>query len=362
MKKIIAVILIIASLVLGVSACKKADTEPEQTEATTEAVTEAVTEPETEAETYLPGTGTDLVEPDPEYWTKVTNAMAQAQEMLSRDYVGDGEYADVMAVLNDLLESAGRTPVTSLWSEDQRMVLVLAVNAAKDIEGYENLEIRFTVEAIEGLLNRFYYVTDAEAIDALAAINAQFASLNMKQFTIANSVPRYIEIGSEIFEVVNGVDYGKLFLPDDVADFTGVTTLKAVLLTRSGIIFTVEKTVTLYARAENAEMILPSVDEGDAVWDGIVNVEADATLKVKLNQSSYEEEGKTVYFKEGETIQTYAWSSDKPNIATVSVADGVCTVTGVAEGTAKISVTVTTDKGNSYTASYEVTVVAPEAP
>ena len=379
-----------------------------ETEATTEAVTEAVTEPETEAETYLPGTGTDLVEPDPEYWTKVTNAMAQAQDMLSRDYVGDGEYADVMAVLNDLLESAGRTPVTSLWTEDQRMVLVLAVNAAKDIEGYENLEIRFTVEAIEGLLNRFYYVTDAEAIDALNAINTQFASLNMKQFTIANSVPRYIAVGSEIFEVVNGVDYGKLFLPDDVADITGVTTLKAVLLTRSGIIFTVEKSVTVYAPADNTEILLPNtapaggemiytefevetdaegnevLDEdgnpvtvpvGDPIWNGAMSIGASADLKVKLNQSYYEvevqaeepaegedpadPETQQVFYTTGEKISTYSWSSGNSNVATVSVSDGVCTVKAVAAGRVTISVTVTTDMGNSYTTSYTITVTNP---
>lgn len=46
MKKIMAVILIIACLVLGVSACKKADAEPEQTEVTTEATTVATTAPE----------------------------------------------------------------------------------------------------------------------------------------------------------------------------------------------------------------------------------------------------------------------------------------------------------------------------
>ena len=351
-----------------------------ETEAVTEAVTELETEPETEAETYLPGTGTDLVEPDPEYWTKVTNAMAQAQEMLSRDYVADSEYADVMAVLNNLLESAGRTPVTSLWTEDQRMVLVLAVNAAKEIEGYENLEIRFTVEAIEGLLNRFYYVTDAEAIDALAAINAQFASLNMKQFTIANSVPRYIAIGSEIFEVINGVDYGKLYLPDDVADITGVTTIKAVLLTRSGIIFTVEKSVTVYAPAENAEIVLPNTAPtgGEMIntrWNGEMNVAASTKLNVKLNQNFYyeagddfvdssegdvtEPEAAPVFYATGEKISTYSWSSSNLEIATVSVSDGVCTVKAVAAGTVTISVTVTTDMGNSYSTSYTITVTNP---
>ena len=365
-------------------------------------------ETETEAETYLPGTGTDLVEPDPEYWTKVTNAMAQAQEMLSRDYVGDGEYADVLAVLNSVLESAGRTKVTSLWSEDQRMVLVLAVNAAKEIEGYETLEIANTVAAIEGLLNRFYYVADAEAIDALAAINAQFAALEMKQFTIANSVPRYIAVGSEIFEVINNVNFGQLYLPDDVADITGVTTLKAVLLTRSGIIFTVEKSVTVYAPADNMEIVLPNtaptggemiytefevetdaegnevLDEdgnpvtvpvGDPIWNGAMSIGASADLKVKLNQSYYEvevqaeepaegedpadPETQQVFYTIGEKISTYSWSSDNSNVATVSVSDGVCTVKAVAAGRVTISITVTTDMGNSYTTSYTITVTNP---
>ena len=166
--------------------------------------------------------------------------------------------------------------------------------------------------------------------------------------------------------------------------------------------------MTVYAPADNTEILLPNtapaggemiytefevetdaegnevldgdgnpvtVPVGDPIWNGVMSIGASADLKVKLNQSYYEvevqaeepaegedpadPETQQVFYTIGEKISTYSWSSNKTGIATVSVSDGVCTVKAVAAGTVTIYVTVTTDMGNSYTTSYEITVVRP---
>ena len=118
-----------------------------------------------------------------------------------------------------------------------------------------------------------------------------------------------------------------------------------------------------------------TVPVGDPIWNGAMSIGASADLKVKLNQSYYEvevqaeepaegedpadPETQQVFYTIGEKISTYSWSSDNSNVATVSVSDGVCTVKAVAAGRVTISITVTTDMGNSYTTSYTITVTNP---
>ena len=256
-------------------------------------------------------------------------------------------------------------------SADYRVVLRITANTAKNVAGYDDLvmegytddqksvmnNLRDAVSAIEALLG-LESSNDTMAATALSTINSQFTAYNtafegddIKQVTIYNSAPRYIAVGSEIFDVVNGSDYGMLYYqPDGSEDITGEKgTIKAVLLTRSGIIFTLEETVTIYAPAEGVSI---SGDESVVVGNT-------GYISVDLEQAFFDA-GQTIHFYNGETINKCYWSSSDTSIATVSGAGNSATLTPKAAGTVRIDVIVITEQGNTYTANYEITIAGAE--
>ncbi len=65
------------------------------------------------------------------------------------------------------------------------------------------------------------------------------------------------------------------------------------------------------------------------------------------------------YFEGGIGSYTFAWTSSDSSVATASIADSDLTVTAHDNGTATLNVTVTDERGESFTQSFEVTVVIP---
>ena len=114
----------------------------------------------------------------------------------------------------------------------------------------------------------------------------------------------------------------------------GTVAVTATVLTTDGVVTSITKNITVYEKASGIEV--------DAAT---VSVAAGAAQKL------------TVTMKDGtETIKTATWASGENGIATVA-ADG--TVTGVAEGSTTVSVSVLTVEGNTYVLENIPVVVTP---
>lgn len=124
---------------------------------------------------------------------------------------------------------------------------------------------------------------------------------------------------------------------------TGTTTLKAKVLTENGVVIDVAADITIYVKAEDAEL-----NGGVAV-----NLAKDATVDVAA----------ALIFADGvsgncEGIKSIRWASEDTKVATVSAGATAeaATIKAVEKGTTIISGTVTTDMGNTYSISVTVTV------
>ena len=116
---------------------------------------------------------------------------------------------------------------------------------------------------------------------------------------------------------------------------TGTDTISAWILTENGVIYEIEEKVGVYTPATDA-----------AANPASVSIAVDGTADVTASLVGGTEE-----------IESVAWSSADTAKVTVENKNQVkCTITGVAEGTVKLNVTVTTVQGNEYTAEVEVTV------
>ena len=89
--------------------------------------------------------------------------------------------------------------------------------------------------------------------------------------------------------------------------------------------------------------------------EGVKIVETGNTLSAELTNRVVE--GTEV--PTTEEILKYTWASSNTDILTVNTGkDGTCTVTAVADGTANVTLSVTTVQGNVYTAEITITVTA----
>lgn len=268
------------------------------------------------------------------------------------------------AVLAKEAEQAGQVvmpeiPLTAPMTADDRTLLTTAISVAKSIEGYNDLtkteldSLRAAVTTAETLLS----ATDATvggAKNALDALNAQLTANDMKQVTPYNTLEHFIPFGSELFDVTltyTKDDGGNLLaVKQDGPDQTGTATVKAVVLTRSGILFTVEKKVQIYAKAEG----LNGTANGAAQDSVELTVGGTADLKVAL-QKALTEQGEALYAV-NETPKKYTWACGNLNMLAITPAQGSCAITATATGSTTVSVSVETDQGNTYTMTFDVTV------
>lgn len=296
---------------------------------------------------------------------------------------------------------------------DQRTVLIAAVNAAKAVEGYEEsadaataadgaeageaedpnaakLEALRTATAdVEALLALETGATAENADTKLAALNAALTALGEKEVTAYNTLQYTIPVGSELKEIAYGVEMPYVKLKTTGA--LGSGKISAVILTKSGIVFTAELDVEIYEPAEGVGIEEPAeipvggskIDVGSGseenpvlVWDKKVQAAESFELYAELysrmtedldenGQPKKDGKGNTLYVEvpHSETIAEYTWASSDTEVLTVSnEKSATCTVNAVAEGTASVTLSVTTVQGNTYTNTISFTVTAaPEA-
>lgn len=174
--------------------------------------------------------------------------------------------------------------------------------------------------------------------DATAIANAKSAlqaDVDAKKGTSSGDASTTIEIpvSTGHSEVVYQMYYPSVsYVPNGN---TGTDTITAWILTENGVIYELKEQVGVYEKATGA-----TVNPGSAT------IAAAGTTKLKVSLTGGTEE-----------IESVAWSS--ADTSKVTVADKnleECTITGVAAGSVKVNVTVTTVQGNTYTAEVQITV------
>ncbi len=235
---------------------------------------------------------------------------------------------------------------------DQRTLLTAAVTAAKAVKDYNDdtvtalAELRGAVATVEALLAQESGATVQAANVALDALNEQLKANGQKEVTAYNTLTHSIPMGSEVFEPVYSLDETN-FMFFVKEGFFGDTTLSATVLTRNGVILTVERTVTVYA---------PIADvRGDQPEVMAAGTSADMSITLVQNELLTEED-----LAFGEAISKCTWASADSSILRVSPSgDGAGVIKAISAGTTDISVAVQTKQGNTYTFSFTVTVYAP---
>ena len=190
------------------------------------------------------------------------------------------------------------------------------------------------------------------ANELLQKLNAQLTANGKEAVTEANTITHAI-VNKDLFELTNSkYPVATMYLNGNV----GQTEISAVILTKSGIVFTASKTINIYSPAESVEISEQNLQvEEKKTLDLSVHLTDREVQKLDEKYDPVMEDGKIVYVtvSNTETVLTASWSSDNMEILTV---DDNGTVTGVAPGTATVSVLVETVQGNTYVDSVTITV------
>ena len=277
-----------------------------------------------------------MVEAD-EALTGVDTATAEA---LLADYEADAEVTAEAAsqMIETLTQAIVDAYAAKLKADDApmtdnlRMMLTAAVNAAKAVEGYEEDDLlKGTAEDAEALLAEDATPTNSEAALALEAVN----DLLTDKITEENTIVYKLYTGDE--DLVYEANYpgAKLKLTGK----TGETTIGVTVLTEDGVVVKLSKNIKICEKAEEAQL---DASELNLTVEGALNV------KVSLIFADNEAANKEKAIK-------YTWATSNNKIATVS-GDETATVTGVAAGEVEISVSVETECGNTYVAKLNATV------
>lgn len=271
---------------------------------------------------------------------------------------------DLETRINEKLQSDadGSTDMTA----DQRTVLTSAVNAAQSIvdandakadddETKKDLStLKNTIAAANALLAAETGATKTAADTALNALNAAMVDAGGSAVTASNTIVHTVPVGSEVYEVVNAIDYPSISLAP--TGKTGVDTITATIVTRSGVVCVVSKQVNLYTYADELR-----IHDADGYSTSIIvslsvgeRRELDATLVYRLTDEEIAIGNGTANAPEfGEEIVSYTWASTDTSVLSVA-ADG--TLTAKSAGTATITVSVETKAGNVYTDELTFTV------
>ena len=343
---------------------------------------------------------------DPELSSALDNALAHGAYILIEGVYNtcetlEEEIARLQSIIDAInyVEPPEVDPAEEPMTLDQRTVLTAAVNAAMAIPGYDDAtktelnNLRTAVAAAQALISEDATPTMAEANTALNDLNTLMVAAGGKEVTAYNTLIHTLPVGSERFDVVYAVDQPTV--PMVLTGEWGVSTVSAVVLTRSGILFTVEVPVEVYSPAASMTVVKPATLpaggtlDADGVWNGDIyagnTVKLGTALYARRVDAQYgvDENGdryiinprnlevekyvdaagsiqERIVFPVGEQIKSTVWASSNTNVATVE-ADG--TVTAKAEGTVTITVSVTTAQGNTYSTSINIIIsVDPDAP
>ena len=326
-----------------------------------------------------------------------------------------------IVVQNAYPDTSDSSSTDPYMTSDQRILLTTAVNAAKGIEGYDDEtiealnDLRTAVSTAETILASTANVQATDADAALAALNTQLVANGEREVTAYNTLQHTLPESFDLFDVVYEVNNPRTSLY--VTGTTGTDTLSVLVLTRNGVIFTAEKSVTVYSPAAGIFINNPNPtpDGGELnnefnyiwvnndkyqsperrpMWDRNMNEGTSAQLSLSLLNRSYTvnesglhtesgyycdsheyKAGDPVYgdhyidtrgvsstrgvalFTETLNSTTARWASSNTKVLTVTYdSTGYCTINAVAPGTAILSVSVTTSNGNTYSSSIEITV------
>ena len=359
-------------------------------------------------------------------WSRwLTEDLATAEEIYDLgSYVRRNEVETMIAILQQDIdaityEEIEVDPTVAPMTADQRTVLIAAVNAAQVIEGYDDATVtklnalRTAVAAVQALLSEDATPTMEQADNALTALNEKLVAAGGKEVTAHNTLIHSLPVASERIDVVYAVDYA--YTPLVLTGEWGVTTISAVVLTESGILFTVEIPVEIYSPAGGVSVIDPNNaldwDEESSYWyydaeaysnpslyigktfqlgtglhkrnkwvsedasdyeawedfywaelfDRGVNYKNDYASIWNSETEQYERVYYTVYsYPIQETIKAVTWASSDTSAATVAP-DGTVTIKQVKDFT--ITVSVETVQGKTYTSQIEIYIsVDPDTP
>lgn len=288
--------------------------------------------------------------------------VSAAEKLLNEGTAKYGEAQEVVEALEEIyytLLDAAREEQDRI--NDRIEVLTVAINAAKDVDGYDEPEgdeethdltaLREAVADAEEVLAKLYVssIGTSEADAVLHELNIRLGDLGERTYSISNTVLKSIPVTDAWFEVVYKTDF-----PDSVlylAGETGQTELGVVILTKSGIIYKTTVDLEIYSKAGGVE-----IEDGTSKT---IDVGGSVTLTADLIAREVEGVEQPI----DEEIKSYTWASDDTAIVSLAGANtDWCTVTGKAGGTAKVTVTVETVQGNTYTSQIVITVNTPAEP
>lgn len=276
-------------------------------------------------------------------------------------------------------EAAAANPY---MTNSQRILLTAAVNTAKTITGFsdetktELASLRTAVAHAEELLALVETIATKTAADtALSDLNAALKAQNVKEITAYNTLVYFPYSVSDVHAYP--VEYPGATLA--LTGKTGETQLKALVLTKNGILFTVSKDILIYTPADGASICLrqETLVDNQVVTQNVVISSLDLTLGQELDteiaatlhylaaaHAGKEEtlgnvviEGEQITILFQETAARWTWASENMDIVIANPGrDGRCTLSAKSAGTTYVTVTVETDAGNTYTARISVTV------
>jgi len=290
--------------------------------------------------------------------TDATTAVRDAAEYLTHVFGGEVANGDksaskakeTIAKLNETIVQmyvdleAYNEQNGTLMTENQRILLTAAVNAAKAVDGYDTktelAALRTATEAAEVVLVDTD-PTKTEATNALNALNTELKAQKVEEVTAYNTLVHKLPQGMGSADIVYDVDFPGLELK--LTGKSGTTTLGATVLTQDGVVLKVSKEITIYDRA-NGVKLLQGTNQINSLS---LNMGKSATVAAEL---LYAQSGENTPTEE--EIENVTWASDNTGVVTVSGG----TITAVAAGNTFIRVSVETKAGNFYTTELPVIV------
>jgi len=257
-------------------------------------------------------------------------------------------------------DAANNTSMTA----DYRTLLTAAVNSAKSAEGYDDatnteaemVTLRTATEAAETLLA----AADPQQTDAetkLSELNAALKALKMTEVTASNTLTTKLPQGAGSSGIVYETDYPDVGMT--VNGTAGSSTVTAQVLTQNGVVATVSKNVVVYDRADGTYMQqgdTKQYDKPDTIITPVFKVEESKDFTAGLYYA-YDRDPSETAPTVRENVVSYTWSSNNTEVLSVSGMNAAkCTATGLKEGDAVLSVSMTTREGNTYTARWAVKV------
>ena len=269
-------------------------------------------------------------------------------------------------------EEAAKTDMTP----SQRILLTTAVNTAESVENYgdpskiEDADLRQKVEALKtkvAEVNTLLANTNATKVAADAAlqnINSALTAAGKEAVTEYNTLTHSLPVTSEVFDVVYDVEYPGVTLK--LTGKTNETKFSAVILTKNGVLFTAEKTVSIYTPADSVEFVGNDVTVTEDTYNLSLAKDNSGAITAGLKYDLGKRDQREIELGNitadgvvsvGEKAKYWTWASEDTNTVTVSEgSNGKCTITAKAAGTTYVTVTVETENGNTYVGRIAVTV------